>query len=201
MPVAWFIGYRQSRTRDTSGQIIAIKTGLLLSALGFGTPLRKGSEGSADGRLGLLITLNENALLIQQALYPLITGIGLGMLFHAPYQVFLRALRPHEVATGTSAFFLVRFTGATVGLVCQILASKDPIKTRFNADVHQAVAGAIFHARASSRLLSNPPQQFNTTSIDYSQLQFIEPIEARNQVLRIVSSSIQVSIFSFVHIQ
>jgi hypothetical protein len=39
------------------------------------------------------------------------------MLFHAPYQVFTKALEPHELATGTSAFFLVRFTGATVGLV------------------------------------------------------------------------------------
>jgi len=39
------------------------------------------------------------------------------MLFHAPYQVFIRALKSEELATGTSAFFLVRFTGATVGLV------------------------------------------------------------------------------------
>jgi hypothetical protein len=39
------------------------------------------------------------------------------MLFHAPYQIFANALKPHELATGTSAFFLVRFTGATVGLV------------------------------------------------------------------------------------
>ena len=51
------------------------------------------------------------------ALFPLIAGVGLGMLFHAPYQVFTRALRRQEVASGTSAFFLVRFTGATVGLV------------------------------------------------------------------------------------
>ena len=49
--------------------------------------------------------------------YPLIAGVGVGMLFHAPYQVFTRALRLQEVASGTSAFFLVRFTGATVGLV------------------------------------------------------------------------------------
>ena len=52
-----------------------------------------------------------------QILFPLIAGVGLGMLFHAPYQVFTRALRRQEVASGTSAFFLVRFTGATVGLV------------------------------------------------------------------------------------
>jgi hypothetical protein len=52
-----------------------------------------------------------------ESIFPLITGIGLGMLFHAPYQVFLSALQPSEMASGTSAFFLVRFTGATIGLV------------------------------------------------------------------------------------
>jgi len=52
-----------------------------------------------------------------QSLLPLIAGAGLGMLFHAPYQVFTYVLQPEDLATGTSAFFLVRFTGATVGLV------------------------------------------------------------------------------------
>ncbi len=51
-------------------------------------------------------------------MYPLVSGIGMGLLFHAPYQVFVRCLKPGELAAGTSAFFLVRFTGATVGLVC-----------------------------------------------------------------------------------
>lgn len=71
--------------------------------------------------LGLLNLLNENANVASQIVYPLIAGIGLGMLFHAPYQVFLRALKPQELATGTSAFFLTRFTGATVGLVSLLL--------------------------------------------------------------------------------
>jgi hypothetical protein len=61
--------------------------------------------------------LNENADVAAQVIFPLISGIGIGMLFHAPYQVFVRSLKPWELATGTSAFFLVRFTGATVGLV------------------------------------------------------------------------------------
>ena len=52
-----------------------------------------------------------------QLFFPLVSGIGLGMLFHAPYQIFTRTLKAEEIATGTSAFFLVRFTGATVGLV------------------------------------------------------------------------------------
>jgi hypothetical protein len=36
MPAAWFIGYWQKRTCDTSGQNIVISIGLLISTLGFG---------------------------------------------------------------------------------------------------------------------------------------------------------------------
>lgn len=54
---------------------------------------------------------------IENAAYPLIAGLGLGLLFHAPYQVFTRAIVRKDMASGTSGFFLVRFTGATVGLV------------------------------------------------------------------------------------
>jgi hypothetical protein len=61
--------------------------------------------------------MDENAPISSQILFPLISGIGIGMLFHSPYQVFLRTLEQHEVASGTSAFFLMRFTGATIGLV------------------------------------------------------------------------------------
>lgn len=66
---------------------------------------------------GLMTLLNEDATVGLEILIPLIAGIGIGMLFHAPYEVFLHALKPSELATGTSAFFLVRFTGATIGLV------------------------------------------------------------------------------------
>lgn len=65
--------------------------------------------------------MSERSTHLEQTLFPLIAGVGLGMLFHAPYQVFTRALRRQEVASGTSAFFLVRFTGATVGLVSVLL--------------------------------------------------------------------------------
>jgi hypothetical protein len=36
MPAAWFIGYWQKRTNDTSGQKWIIATGLLISTIGFG---------------------------------------------------------------------------------------------------------------------------------------------------------------------
>lgn len=121
MPVAWFIGFWQRRTQDTTGQNLMISIGLLISTFGFGKqdpschlpriPIRPTFS------LGMLTLLNESASVVSQIIFPLIAGVGLGMLFHAPYQVFTRTLKPQELATGTSAFFLVRFTGATIGLV------------------------------------------------------------------------------------
>jgi hypothetical protein len=69
---------------------------------------------------GLLNLLHERSPVSLQTTIPLVAGIGIGMLFHAPYQVFTKALKPQEIAGGTSAFFLVRFTGATVGLVSSL---------------------------------------------------------------------------------
>ncbi|KAF5356018.1 hypothetical protein D9756_004206 [Leucocoprinus leucothites] len=154
MPAAWLIGYWQRRTHDTSGQKWIIATGLLVSTIGF----------------GVLNLLNENAPILAQVIYPLIAGVGLGMLFHAPYQVFSRALDPKELAAGTSAFFLFRFTGATIGL---------------------AVAGMIFFARAAPRLPLEVLPHGSISSIDYSGIRSIQPLETRIRVLRIISTSIR----------
>ncbi|KAF9243867.1 major facilitator superfamily domain-containing protein [Melanogaster broomeanus] len=101
MPAAWSIGYWQKKSGDTNGQKWVITIGLFISAVGFGS----------------LMLLDEHSPHTLQAIFPLIAGIGIGLLFHAPYQVFTKALGPSELATGTSAFFLVRFTGATIGLI------------------------------------------------------------------------------------
>ncbi|PPQ66125.1 hypothetical protein CVT26_010926 [Gymnopilus dilepis] len=153
MPVAWFIGYWQRRTHDTTGQNWAISIGLLISTLGF----------------ALLNLLDANTNVVSQVLYPLIAGIGIGMLFHAPYQVFTRALKPNEIATGTSAFFLIRFTGATIGL---------------------AVAGTIFYARASTQLPPDLKFQDSPSSIDYSAIKTL-PSDQKDAALHIISSSIR----------
>ena len=83
-------------------------------------------------------------------MFPLIAGVGLGMLFHAPYQVFTRALRRQEVASGTSAFFLVRFTGATVGIV-SFRPSADRVLV-LTARPRQAVAGAVYLGQLAETL-------------------------------------------------
>jgi len=149
MPTAWFIGYWQKRSGTISGQRMMISAGLLLSALGF----------------GLMVLLNEHSSRAPQILYPLLAGLGLGMLFHAPYQVFTRTLRTKELASGTSAFFLVRFTGATVGL---------------------SVAGAILQ----SRMFHTLPDEIGP-SLDLSQLSSVEPPNVRAEVVHSVSLSIQ----------
>ncbi|KAI0094555.1 major facilitator superfamily domain-containing protein [Irpex rosettiformis] len=149
VPVAWFISYWQKQRCDISAQKYAISLGLAISALGF----------------GLMKTMDGYTARALQVIFPLCAGVGLGMLFHAPYQVFLSALKPLEMASGTSAFFLVRFTGATVGL---------------------AVAGTAFDARLSTQL----PKELGS-SFDLNQLKSIMPLELRVQISQAVASSIQ----------
>lgn len=151
MPVAWFINLYQNKTQDTFGQNLVITLGLLISTAGF----------------GLLMLLHEHAHVYSQVMFPLVAGIGVGMGFHAPYQVFTRALKPHEIASGTSAFFLVRFTGATVGL---------------------AVAGAIYSARMAAQLPPDVLQLLADSALDYQHLQ---PVPLRDQISHAVSLSIQ----------
>ncbi|KAF5375143.1 hypothetical protein D9758_000065 [Tetrapyrgos nigripes] len=153
IPAAWFIGSCQKRTHDTTGQNLVISAGFLMSAAGF----------------GLLILLDEHSKIVYQIVFPLICGIGLGILLHALYQVFVKAFDPSEIATGTSAFFLVRFTAATAGIT---------------------IAGAIFDARTGSF----PPEVYSFfpgSSIDYNQLNKILPISLRNEALHVVSRAIQ----------
>ncbi|KAJ7899989.1 amino acid permease ScVBA-like protein [Mycena olivaceomarginata] len=152
MPAAWFMNYWQQRTNSTRGPHLVVTAGLLISTLGF----------------GLLNLLDERST-ISAELFPLVCGIGLGMLFHAPYQVFTRSLKQRDLAAGTSAFFLVRFTGATVGL---------------------AVAGAIFDARTYTRI---PPQLLinGGSSIDFTRLGALQPLELKVKVLHILATSIQ----------
>jgi hypothetical protein len=64
-----------------------------------------------------MITLNERSNIWLQELYPLLAGIGIGMLFHTPFQVVTNLLPKRDLASATGAFFLVRFIGTTTGLV------------------------------------------------------------------------------------
>ena len=129
-----------------------------------------------------------------QVAFPLIAGVGLGMLFHAPYQIFTRALRRQDVAAGTSAFFLVRFTGATVGLVSfrwllpsERLPSLTPILR-----LRQAVAGAAFRGQLSETL----PAGVSASSV----LESLDMLQSRGDwpaILRALTLAIKVRVPAF----
>jgi len=154
IPVAWFIGWKMRRTKTTIGQKIVITLGLSISTIGF----------------GLMIMLNEHTSVARQELAPLLAGIGIGMLFHAPYQVLTIALGPKGIACATSAFFLVRFTGSTCGL---------------------AVASAIFNGQLSSSGNAGVLISSSGSSIDLRALSHLQPLALRQEVLRSVAKAIQ----------
>src|SRR5579863_98819 len=96
----------------------------------------------------LLWLLDLDSPIFKQSFLPLVAGFGVGMLFHAPYQALISALSPKELAAGTGAFFLVRFTGATVGLVCKFLSLLS-ISFELTCSCSQSVAGAIYESSIS----------------------------------------------------
>jgi hypothetical protein len=122
-----------------------------------------------------MIMLDEFSGLAVQEIYPLIAGVGIGILFHAPFQVVTNALPKRDLAQATGAFFLVRFMGTTTGL---------------------SVAGAVFE----SNWLARRPLGFegssaagpngNPLQIDLRSLVHIMPLELRHQVLAAVSASV-----------
>jgi hypothetical protein len=111
----------------------------------------------------LLWLLDENTRVIMQSFLPLLGGFGIGMLFHAPYQALTSVLSPKELAAGTGAFFLVRFTGATVGLACVLLLQCISYKLTYSRA--QSIAGAIYQSSISRHVasLANPSA---STSLD-----------------------------------
>ncbi|KAH9003979.1 amino acid permease ScVBA-like protein [Lactarius hatsudake] len=133
MPVAWLLAAIQKRTHNTVGQKWVISTGLFIATTGF----------------ALLCLLGVSTPIMMQSFLPLLAGIGVGMLFHAPYQAFTGALSPKELAAGTSAFFLVRFTGATVGL---------------------SIAGAIYEGSVSRNLLQGTSLASQSATSDFHRV-------------------------------
>jgi hypothetical protein len=64
-----------------------------------------------------MILLNVKTAKTVQVIAPLLAGVGLGMLFHAPYQIYAHALPPNDLTSATGAFFMIKFMGSTIGLV------------------------------------------------------------------------------------
>ena len=127
VPVAQFISFRTGPAWIDRSLKISISVGMALATIGYGRCIyTRCSKCRYLGSLqhnpfppcaGLMITLNERSNLWPQELYPLLAGIGIGMLFHTPFQVVTNLLPKRDLASATGAFFLVRFIGTTTGLV------------------------------------------------------------------------------------
>ncbi|KIY51339.1 amino acid permease ScVBA-like protein, partial [Fistulina hepatica ATCC 64428] len=152
IPSSMFVHGVQKKTGDTMGQNIIISCGLGLTTLGF----------------GLIILLDQYSSIVCQVVFQLIAGIGIGFLFHCPHEVLTAAVGDKNLASVTSAFFLVRFTGASVGL---------------------SIAGAIYSGSVAGKL----PDEYNGShaSIDYSLLHSLQPLSVRNEIVDLIARSIR----------
>ena len=193
IPAAWFMGFWQIKQGNMSAQKWISFGGLVIGAVGFGASISKIYPPAAFShwvparRAGLMVTLDERSSNPVKHLFPFVSGVGLGLLLHAPYQVFARALQSKDMAVGTSAFFLFRFTGATIGLVSPFVRTARVIFSQSNT---QSLAGTIFDIRLKSVLLSEYPG--NPGTIDLAAVQSTTPLELQDEVLNAIARSIQV---------
>jgi hypothetical protein len=118
----------------------------------------------------LMATLDETSSVAQQEVYILIPALGIGMFFQAPLVACQAAMPLSAMASVTSAFFLVRMLGSTVGI---------------------AIGGTIMNTQLSQRL----PAQYAslaTGNVDYRTLWAIQPESTRQEVLHAFAKSISV---------
>lgn len=66
---------------------------------------------------GLMNLMDEKSPTAINLIFPLLVGIGIGMSLTPPLQIIQAALKPEEMAAGTSSFLVVRALGATTGIV------------------------------------------------------------------------------------
>ncbi|KIJ45566.1 hypothetical protein M422DRAFT_59756 [Sphaerobolus stellatus SS14] len=156
IPVAQYNDYLFKKRNDTFCYKSVIILGLAISTIGF----------------GLFTLLDERSNLATRELFPLIAGIGVGMLFHAPFAALTTGMSAHDRSRSTSAFFLVRFIGATSGL---------------------SVAGAVYESGLTRTLPPNAPFSADGASTDLRRLVDIQPESLRLAVLHAVSSSISIA--------
>jgi hypothetical protein len=117
VPIALFNDYLSKKTKDTSCYKYAIIVGLAMATVGFGGWCLLIRQDRVLMTSGLLTLLNETSGVAAREIYPMIAGIGIGMLFHSPFAALTNGMTSQDRSRTTSAFFLVRFIGATSGLV------------------------------------------------------------------------------------
>ncbi|EJU01144.1 MFS general substrate transporter [Dacryopinax primogenitus] len=118
----------------------------------------------------LMATLDETSSVAQQEIYILIPALGIGMFFQAPLVAVQAAMPLNAMASVTSAFFLLRMLGSTIGI---------------------AIGGTIMNTQLAQRLPAQY-QSLSNANIDYRTLWNIEPASVRQEVLHAFAKSIGV---------
>jgi len=67
-----------------------------------------------------MILMKHTTSRVLQEIYPLIAGLGMGLLFRSPFTALEAAMPSGDRAGSTGNFFLVRFIGTCTGLVCML---------------------------------------------------------------------------------
>lgn len=122
---------------------------------------------------GLLTMLHANTPAILQAVYPIIFGIGFGIISQSAVMVIQAAMPVKEMAVSGSAVYLVRFASFTVGV---------------------AIAGSIFNSGVRSN--TSKIQGYNRAGLpaDQSNLRnliHLQPPELAIQVVKAYSDAIR----------
>ena len=76
--------------------------------------------------------LDEFTSFSLQLIIPLIAGLGIGLLFHTPFGILTELMPSEDLAGVTGAFFLIRFIGATTGLVSSSFAPHNILTDKYS---------------------------------------------------------------------
>lgn len=68
-----------------------------------------------------MMLLDEKSSILMQTLVPLVAGLGVGLLLKTPATALSFAMKGSDAPAVTGGLFLVRFIGATSGVVSKTL--------------------------------------------------------------------------------
>ncbi|GAA5886236.1 hypothetical protein JCM5296_003531 [Sporobolomyces johnsonii] len=146
--------------------VVSVASGLMIARTKQYRPIMIVSYLFSALGFALLATLDESSNQAKQVLYLLVTALGIGPLFQAPYIAMQSAMPVKEMATSTATVALIRQIGGTAGL---------------------AICGAIYASRLQSGLAGieeYAPAAGSTAAVgNTAGLTKIMPASVREEVL------------------
>ncbi|KAI8998659.1 MFS amino acid permease [Trametes punicea] len=98
------------------GALLSIVSGQITSRTGHWRPIMWVAWAIMVLGWGLMTMLDNTSNVAEQALYPLVTAVGIGCLFQTPLIGLQAAMPLKDMATSTAAFVLIRSLGGTIGI-------------------------------------------------------------------------------------